>query len=192
MQKAEKYLQGIIDAKDEDSAVFLLKELALDLGIGQSYGQLVDIKARLSQFKESFKLLQKSLRDETVPTVHFLQDIRQETVVCYQELCDELSSDVNRLKIAFGDDRRSEVRSTVLTRLWTDEEFKKKYNAKSMNAIEKVYSSDSEYKEWLTCSALSYGLWNDYRDTLRYINMFIDGVASQIRTEQNAQRMDSK
>lgn len=190
--KGEKYLSRIIEAANEDQAVKILQDLALDLGIGQSFGYLENIKIRLDLHKEAFKNLQKSLKEATVPSIQFLQDLRQETIICYQTICDELDNDINRLKISFGEDRRSEVRSTVLSRLYQDEEFKKKFGAKSINAIEKVYSSDPEYKEWLTCSALSYGIWSDFRDTLKYINFFIDAIASQIRTEQNAQRMDGK
>ena len=190
--KAEKYIDKIIQAKTEDQAVDVMREMAADLGIGQSYGKLKYIEERLELHKKSFKDLQKSLEKEPAPDIDFLQNLRMQTIHCYTSIVDELTEPTNRLKISFGDDRRSEVRSTILTRLMKDEDFKKEHNAKSISALEKVYSSDDEYKEWLTCSALSYGIWNDMRETLKYINFFIDALASQIRTEQNAQRMDFK
>jgi len=192
MQKAEKYLEGIVAAKDKDEAIAVLSEVAKDLGIGQSYGQLVHISDRLALHKTSFKLLQASLKGEIVPDLLFLQDLRMETIHCFQELCDELGSDIHRLKIAYGDDRKSEVRGTILTELMSDDEFKAKHNAKSVSALKEIYSVHASYKEWLLCSSKSYGLWNDYRDTMKYINLFIDGIASKIRTEQTNLRMDLK
>lgn len=192
MQKAEKYLESIVQSSNREEALAILHEVAKDLGIGQSYGQLVTLKERLDLHKTSFRDLQKSHRLEVVPTVKFLQNLRMEVIHCYQEITDELSTDINRLKIAFGDDRRTEVRGSIVSRLMQDKEFQEKNKAKSVSAIEKIYGTDDEYKEWLACSQLSYGLWNDYRDTMRYINMFIDALASQIRTEQAVERMDFK
>lgn len=192
MQKAEKYLEGIVAATTEEQAVEVLREIAADLGIGQSFGQLNHIKERLDLHKAAFRLLQDKLKEEPIPDIKFLQNLRQETVHCHQELCDELSYDVNRLKIAFGDDRKSEVRSSILKKLWRDDDFKKENKANSISALKEIYSDDDEYKEWLACSTVSYGIWNDYRDTMKYINMFIDGVAAQIRTEQTNLRMDLK
>lgn len=190
MQKSEKYLERIVEAKNKEEAIDLLREIADDLGIGQSYGMLVYIKERLGLHKAAYNQLKEQLKAEAVPDVKFLQNLRMEAIHCYQTLVDELGAEINRLKINYGDDRKSEVRGTILTELMHDEEFKAENKAKSVSALKEIYSVHNSYKEWLSCSAMSYGLWNDYRDTLKYINMFIDSVAAMTRTEQNAQRMD--
>lgn len=192
MHKAEKYLEGIINATTEEQAIEILTEMAKDLGIGQSHGKLMFLKERLELYQKKFKEIRNKIQPDTVYDVKYLQDVRMEAGLCYQEMVDQLSFEVNRLKIAYGEDRKSEIRSTVLTELMNDEEFKKEHNAKSISALKEVYAVRPSYKEWLTCSSISYGLWNDYRSTLQHMQFFIDGIAAQTRTEQTNLRMDLK
>lgn len=192
MQKSKKYLGKIISAVTEEEAVEILTQLSKELGIGQSYGKLLHLKERLDLHKLAFKEIEKSLEEESVPTSDFLKNLRQEAIHCYQELSDELTFDINRLKIAYGEDRKSEVRGEILVALNADEDFKATNKAKSLSALKEIYSVHDSYKEWLTCAAMSYGLWNDLRETLKYINFFIDLLASKVRNEQTIDRMDFK
>lgn len=191
MHKAEKYLDKIIAAQDRDSSIEVLRELAADLGIGQSYGKLLYLKERLDLHKKAFRDLQASFKEQVVPDLRFLQDLRMEATYAYQEVVDDLF-DIPRLKIAYDSNKKSEVRSTILTELILDEDFKTKHKAKSISALKEVYADHNSYREWMSCSALSYSLWDSYKETLEYIRFFIDGLASKIRTEQSATRMDLK
>ncbi len=192
MQKAEKYLEKIIEATTEEHAVDILVEIAKDLGIDHSYSGLVLAKDQLKTYQEAFKRTRARVTSANVPSMELLLDVRREVSFAYNELVDNLSSDINSAKLQFGEDARKIVKGESLIQVMNDEALKEKIKSKSATSLKELIGTTDGYVAWLNCHKLSYANWNTFRGMLDSWKMYSDYLAAAIRHEATIKITDVK
>lgn len=194
MKKSLDLIPLIIEAKNKESAINVLKEMLNSLYISNEYIEASKLVDQLKDFKKDYRetVLKYKKLSENIKNFNSLHDIRIELNLLYQNITDTLSFDVNRLKIYY-EEYKTVQRSSSIISLKNNEEFQKNnIKATSTSALRDVVGADSEYNEYVTTYSIVYGLYNDLRDTLNSIRQLTDSIASEENFLRNVEKREAK
>ena len=110
---------------------------------------------------------------------------------CYRDISDNYSFEVYKHKV-FWEESKTSVRAESMRKLKDDEEVQKIFSTKSASAVRDIVGLDSGYKSYISNASISYGLYQELNTLLNSIRMFIDLLASAIKTEHIIQQKDVK
>jgi hypothetical protein len=185
-KKAAKIVESIVSANDEIVALGVLKNILQELYLTSDYTFLVGLKDKLNTFEAQFKGLCDRYKNSQ-KSYSEIDDIRTECVFLYRDINDELSFDIDRLKIHYENDKTVR-RYDAMESLKGDNPF----NSKSASAVRELIGGDPGYKEYVSLAAISYGLWKEKGGLMDTIKLFTDSLASRARKEFTIESQDAK
>lgn len=191
-KKSEKFISQIVEANTREGAIDILKAVMEDLYLSSGYVTLVHLKDKLSTFKLEYTYssdLYKTL--ETPRRYEDVHQIRVDLNFLYRDIADELSFEINRLKI-FYEEAKTTTRAEAILSLSGNEEVQKKVKATSASALRDIVGADDVYKEYVNLASISYGLYQDLLNTLTSIRQMIDSIASEEKVLFEIEKRDVK
>jgi hypothetical protein len=192
MNKAEELIQPIIEATDEKGAIDVLVKVAETLHLSQNYSHLVTLKDSMEEFKDKFKGLSDRYRQIPTPRPYnSLHELRMELSFLFRDFTDGLAFEINKSKI-YHEERKTEARAIAMVELKEDPEFQKKIKATSTSALRDILGASNSYKEFITLSSFSYGLYQEYQKMSDAMKMLNDALASECREAQYHDLKDAK
>ena len=182
-KKSAELLPKIIACKTKEEAVEVLTEAFKMLHLTSNYNDLVALKDTLDVHKKELQTIQNEFSDLEVPRKYLdIHNVRLALNFLYTQVSDDLSFEVNKLKVYYGDDRRSEVKasSAEAVRRRLEEEAKAAAKKGPSHAlIMDIYAAEPSYKEFVVMRAFSYGLYKELDNLLTAILKFSDSVSSE-------------
>ena len=126
MKKSKDLIPKIISASNHDEAVVVLNEVLETLNLSQNYHHLAALKNKLDVRQSELQDVINKYKALSLPkSYESLHEIRMEIGFLYQATNDELSYDINRLKI-FHEERKTEARAAAMMDLKNDKVFQSK------------------------------------------------------------------
>lgn len=194
-KKSADLIPLIIKAVDKDSAVDVLNKTLEYLHLTSDYVTLVNLKDRMEFYQSQYDEIIQHYKSLSFPrSYQDLAQVRDELSFTYRDIQDELSFEVNKLKILFGEDRKATVRAESMISAKENEELKKTNNNKplSLSSLDRVYGISDEYQEYMNLYALAYGLYHGLMNILASIRLMSDSVASQAAHSLTVLQKDAK
>lgn len=191
-KKSGLLVEEIIKASNRDEAIATLNNVLKALYLNSDYTELVGYKDKLNVFQTDFNKLSKELEALEIP--HKYTDIhvfRQKFNFIYRELVDELVFDISRLRVLWGDDRRTMVRGEVISQL-QEEKAVEGGKKPSISSLRETYGDSDSYKEWYQNKSVSYGLYKQLNSLLESIRLHLDSLASEEKSLLLIDRNDVK
>lgn len=181
MDRAKEIVDLIIKSSTETEAVKTLSKTLELLYLSSNYTDLVKLKNRLEEFKERFKKVSEEYKhcDKSYSNLDYY---KMEFNFLYRDINDELTFDIDRLKI-FYEEKKTVQRFDSMSKLQEDDEVQGKFKAKSASALRDIVGGDPSYREFTALISMSYGMWSELRRLLESVKLFSDTIASQIRAE---------
>lgn len=182
-KKSAELLPKIIACKTKEEAVAVLTEAFKMLHLTSDYNDLVALKDTLDVHKKELQSIQNEFSDLEVPRKYLdIHNTRLALNFLYMQVSDDLSFEVNKLKVYYGDDRRSEVKasSAEAVRRRLEEEAKAAAKKGPSHAlVMDIYAAEPSYKEFVVMKSFSYGLYKELDNLLTAIIKFSDSVSSE-------------
>lgn len=181
-KKSADLIPLIVKASDEASAIDVLHKTLEYLHLSSDYTTLVALKDRMSEFQSVYDGIVERYKSLSFPREYKdLAETRDELAFLYRDIQDELSFEINKLKIYWGEDAKTSVRAESMLSSKENEALKKANNGKdlSLSSLEKVYGAADEYKEFMNLYSVAYGLYHGLLNLLASIRLTSDSVASQ-------------
>lgn len=192
MNKSEKLIPIIKEARDDKEAVEALVKVVEALHLSQNYFHLVDLKDRLDDYKKKFRSISDRYKSIPVPRPYnSLHELRMELSFLSRDFSDDLSFEVNKSKI-YHEERKTEARASGMIELASDTEFQSKMKASSASALRELVGASGVYQEYISLASVSYGLYQEFHKTGDSIKMFSDALASECREVQYHDFKDAK
>jgi hypothetical protein len=193
MDKAKEFIEPIIGANDEDSAVEVLVDITEKLHLSRNYFHLVSLKDKMEESKEKFKEITDRYKKIPVPRSYTsLHELRVELSFLSRDFTDELAFEINKCKI-FHEERKTEARAAGILDLKEDKEFNEKFDRKlSATAIRELVGASDVYQEYINLASYSYGLYQEYHKISDTMKLFNDALASECREAQWHNQKDAK
>lgn len=185
-KKAGELLDLIVASKNHEDALATLNKALEMLYLTSDYTYLVGLKDKLTSFQEQFKTL-STRYDKSEKRYCDIDEIRTDCAFLYREINDELSFDINRLKIHHEEDKTAR-RYDAMVNMKDNEHFK----AASASAARDLVGGDAGYREYIALASMSYGLWKEHGSLLDSIKLFTDALASRAKSEFEIETRDVK
>ena len=96
--KSKNLIPLIIDAKDVEEAIEVLKEVMDNLYITEDYVEIMRITDKLNEMKADYNVLTNKIKTMEKTTENIL-NMRMELTFFYRDVTNEFSFDVNKAKI---------------------------------------------------------------------------------------------
>lgn len=189
-KKSQELIPKIISAKTDDDAIAILYETLNALYLTSDYTDIVALKDKLEEHKAEFKRITNEFREEEHDYDSVIK-YRTDLNFLYRDIQDQLTFDVNRLKIHY-EEYKTVQRFESMSSLKDNEEISGKFKAKSASAIRDIIGGDSGYKEYVSLASISYGLWQELGKVLESIRLFTDTLASMAKREMTIDIKDAK
>jgi hypothetical protein len=181
MAKSERLIPLIIEAKDKDAATAVLWETLKELHLTSDYTDLVALKEKLDSYKSLFKKVSDEYRALVSPrSLDDIQYYRLECNFLYRDINDELTFDINRLKIYY-EEYKTVQRFESMENVRTNNSVTENYKAKSASALRDIVGADPKYTEFTSLASVSYGLWSQLSKLLESIKLLTDSLAAESR-----------
>lgn len=192
MAKSERLIPLIIEAKTSDAAISILYEVLKELHLTSDYTDLVALKEKMEYYKSSFRDMSNDYRkiEAPVPLDQVLK-FRTDLNFLYRDINDELTFDINRLKIYY-DEYKTIQRFESMENLKTDKDVVERYKVKSTSALRDIVGADAKYKEFTSLASVSYGLWQELTRLLDSVKLFTDTLASEAKRATIIEARDVK
>ena len=185
-KKAGELLLQIVASQNEESALIVLNNILSELYLTSDYTFLVKLKDVMKDYQRQFKDI-CSAYNSSGKTYHEIDEIRTNCAFLFREINDELSFDIDRLKIHHEMDKTVR-RYTAMVNMKDDVHFK----TKSASAVREIIGGDPGYIEHVSLSSMSYGLWKEKSGLLDSIKLFTDALSSRARLEFTIETQDVK
>jgi len=185
-KKAKKIIDLIVKAKTNEDAVDVLNQTLKELYITSDYTFLVSLQDKMNDYQQEFKSLCDSY-DASDKSYQIIDEIRTNCAFLFREVNDELSFDIDRLKIFYENDKTVR-RYDAMVNIKKDNEF----NSKSASAVRELIGGDDGYREYISLASMSYGMWKEKSGLLESIKLFTDALASRARKELEIEIQDVK
>ncbi len=185
-KKASELLDKIVLATDQGQALIVLNNILSELYLTSDYTFLVGLKDRLNVFQDDFRKL-CSAYTASGKSYHEIDEIRTNCAFLYREINDDLSFDIDRLKIMHENDKTVR-RYDAMVNMKDDPNFK----SKSASAVREIIGGDPGYREYVSLSSMSYGLWKEKSGLMDSIKLFTDALASRAKKEFQIETQDVK
>jgi hypothetical protein len=185
-KKAGRLLEIIVEADSKDKAIEVLNETLKELYLTSDYTFLVSLEDRLSGYENNFKVLCDSY-EASEKNYHIIDEIRTNCAFLYREINDELSFDVDRLKIFYENDKTAR-RYDAMVDMKNNGEF----NANSASAARELIGGHDGYREYISLASTAYGIWKEKNGLLDSIKLFTDVLASRAKRELDIEKEDVK
>lgn len=189
--KSKELVQSIIEAKDKKDAVNVMNQTLDLLHLTDNYTDIVEIKDKLEDYKKKFRSISDKYKGIENKTLEAIQEYRSKLNFLYRDINDEMTFEVNRLKI-FYDEKKTVQRYESMESIKNNEDVQKNFNAKSASAIRDIVGADNGYKEYVALVSISYGLWQELKQVLESIRLMTDTMASESKREQAIRIKDVK
>ena len=190
MKKSAELLPLIVGASTEDEAIEVLYKTLDALYLTSDYTEIVGLKDKLEGYKLEVKKEMDRFK-EADKCYDSISDTRLNLNFLYRDINDELTFDINRLKIHY-EKYKTVQRFESMDSLKNNVDVADKYKAKSASALRDLVGADSGYKEYVSLASISYGLWQELSKVLESIRLFTDTLASMAKREQNIEIKDAK
>ena len=180
--KARELVPLIIEAKTEEDAINVLNESLKLLHLTSDYVSLVYLKDKLEEFQAEYKEIVNNYREIPFPRPYeSLAETRDNLSFLYVQIQDELSFEINKCKIYWGEDKKATVRAESMVDAKDNEDLVKANNGKvlSLSSLDRVYGISGEYQEYMNLYSISYGMYQSLLSLLSSIRIMTDSVASQ-------------
>ena len=179
--KSKNLIPLIIDAKDVDEAISVLKEVMDNLYITEDYVEIMRITDRLNEMKADYNVLTNKIKTMEKTTENIL-NMRMELTFFYRDVTNEFSFDVNKAKI-FEEEFKTAERGKALTRLSDNKGVLEQFNMKkpSASTLRDILGLDDEYSEYIHRLSQSYGNYKTLESFLISIRDFINLMSSMQR-----------
>lgn len=188
-KKSEELVQDIIDCSDRDNAIQVLNDTLESLHLSSNYSYMVKLRDKLDEFSERYQGIVKNYTSD-ITDYHTLSQIRTELNFLYQEVTDELTAEVNQLKI-LTEESKTVKRAKAIERL-ENSELAHKLNAKSATALRDIVGYDEKYQEFVNEISIAYGNYKKLENLLNSIRMMIDNVSSHQHRERVIMQKEPK
>lgn len=189
-KKSQELIPKIISAKTDDDAITILYETLNALYLTSDYTDIVALKDKLEEHKVEFKRITNEFREQEHDYDSVIK-YRAELNFLYRDIQDQLTFDVNRLKIHY-EEYKTVQRFESMSSLKDNEDVSGKFKAKSASALRDIIGGDSGYKEYVSLASISYGLWQELGKVLESIRLFTDTMASMAKREMTIDVKDVK
>lgn len=190
MSKAKDLLPKIIEATTKTQAIEALHEVLEALHLSNSYTDLVKIKDGLQEEKDRYNSITNGY-EKSEKTLDDMLNTRMSLNFCYRDISDKYSFEIYKHKL-YWEEVKTSVRAESMKKLKDDVDIQKMFNVKSTSAIRDIVGLDSGYKSYISNASISYGLYQELNTLLNSIRMFIDLLASAIKTEHIILQKDVK
>ena len=189
-QKSKELLPKIIRASNNDEAIEVLHNILELLHLSESYVNIVKVRDALSERKEEFRRITDNYQNSD-KSLRQMLDTRTELNFVYRNISDEFSYIVNKNKIFFEENRRS-IKIDSMKDMTENTEYDGIFKSKSATALDSLLGASDIYRKHVSEASISYGLYQELANILNSIRMWIDLLASSIKTEQMIQSKDVK
>ena len=180
MKKSIKIIPQIIECKDRDKAIDILNQVLIELNLRSDYIHLNELKDRLDYYQKEFNKESDHLRELAHPRdINDLNQIRINLNFIYRDITDELSFQINKVKI-YHEENKTAIRGAAMFEIAEDEEKQSKVKAKSASALRDIYGASEEYKQYVNEASISYGLYKNLENLLNAIKMMTDSIAAEV------------
>ena len=190
MSKAKDLLPQIRKASTNTETIEVLHKVLEALHLTNSYTDLVKLKDGLQEEKDRFNSITDGY-NKSEKTLEDMLNTRTALNFCYRDISDNYSFEVDKHKV-FWEESKTSVRAESMRKLKDDQEVQKIFSTKSASAVTDIVGLDSGYKSYISNASISYGLYQELNTLLNSIRMFIDLLASAIKTEHIIQQKDVK
>ena len=180
-KKSKELIPKIIKAVNEDQAVEILYDTLNALYLTSDYTDIVALKDKLEEHKAEFRRITDEFREQE-HDYNSVTKYRAELNFLYRDIQDQLTFDVNRLKIHY-EEYKTVQRFESMSSLKENEAVSGQFKAKSASALRDIIGGDSGYKEYVSLASISYGLWQELGKVLESIRLFTDTMASMAKRE---------
>lgn len=154
-KKASAFIDEMVKVTNRKDAINILNDILKSLYLTSDYTFLVSLKDSLNNFEVQFKDICEVYK-KCEKNYANIDDIRTQCAFMYREVNDELSFDIDRLKVHHEQDKTVR-RYDAMINLKEKNEF----NAKSASALRELLGGDAGYREYVSLSSVSYGLWRE-------------------------------
>jgi hypothetical protein len=180
--KSGDLIPKIIEAKTREEAIAVLSDTLKALHLKSDFIELVSLRDRMVAFEKEYRTISNAYKNMAFPRQY--QDLattRDNLSFLYRDIQDELSFEVNKNKIYWGEDKKTTIRADSMLELKGNEELKKLNNDKnlSLSSLKDIYGASEGYQEYLNLYSISYGLYQNLISLLSSIRIMTDSVASQ-------------
>jgi hypothetical protein len=192
IKTSQQIVDDIVLAKDKPEAKKILHDIFEALHLTNDYTALIKLKQQLDVLKEDYVKTSDSLRELATPRTYVdIHEIRVELNFLYRDIADNLSFEINRLKIYY-EEAKTIKRGEAIMSLSNNEDVKSKFNTKSTSSLRDIVGLEQSYKEYAKLSSISYGLYQDLQNTLNSIRQMIDSIASEEKVAFEIEKRDVK
>lgn len=192
-KKSEQLLPKVIEATDRESAIKVLAEILDVLHLSNEYTDLLNLKDRLNIFQDEYRTIVDTYESLEVPREYEqLSEIRDDLAFLYRKIQDDLTFEINKLKIFWGEDKKTSVRGNSMLELRNREDIKIGKKDLTASAIEKLYGVTNQYQEFVNLQSISYGMFKELDQLLQAIKLLSDSIASQCQHALIILRRDVK
>lgn len=179
-KKSELLVPKVIQAVDRESAIKVLEEILDVLHLSNEYTDLLKLKDDINVFQEEYKSIVDTYESLPVPREYEeLSEMRDKIAFLYRDIQDGLAFEVNKLKIFWGEDKKTSVRGNSMLELRSREDIKIGKKDLTASAIEKLYGVTDEYQEFVNLQSFSYGMYKELEQLLQSMKLLSDSIASQ-------------
>lgn len=182
-------IQDIQKAENRDQAIGVLHDTLEALHLSSNYTRMVQLRDKIDEYSKKFAEVTK---DYSIGITDYdkLVHLRIELNFLYRDITDELTAEVNQLKVLMEESKTTR-RAEAIDQL-KDSEIAQRLNAKSANALRDIVGSNEEYKKYVTEMSIAYGNYKKLDNLLNSIRMMIDSIASQQHRERIVMQKDPK
>lgn len=180
--KSADLIPQIIEAKTKEEAIIVLNETLKMLHLKSDFIALVELRDRLLFFEKEYRDITDDYRKLQFPRGYEdLANARDSLSFLYRDIQDELSFEINKNKIYWGEDKKTTVRADSMLELKESEDLKKLNNDKnlSLSSLKDIYGAAEGYQEYLNLYSISYGMYQNLISLLSSIRIMTDSIASQ-------------
>lgn len=193
--KSSELIPRIITATSKQESIEILTDALKMLHLTSDYTALVALKDKLDEYKQTFREIKNKYKVLETPRFYTqVHEIRVELDFLYQDVVDDLSFEVNKLKIYWGDDRRSEIRATSVER--ATQRMEKEAEATgtkkpSHSLVMDMFGKEDTYKEFLNYKAMSYGTFKELTYLLTAITSVTNSLSSESKWLMNIENKNA-
>lgn len=181
MSKSEKLIPLIVAAVDEESAISVLWQVLKELHLTSNYTDLVALKERIDYFKKCYRDTSDEYRALTAPrSIDDVLHYRVELNFLYRDINDELTFDINRLKIYY-EEYKTVQRFESMENVRVNDIVVENYKVKSASALRDIVGADPKYTEFTSLASVSYGLWQELSKLLESIKLLTDSLSAEAK-----------
>lgn len=190
--KNEDLIPQIIEAKDKQDAITVMKSVLQILNFSNDYVEISKLANELEEDKEYFTALTDSIED-CKGNIQKLFDMKVKLNYFYRDMGDKYKFKAHKWKI-FWQEVKTQRRAEAMANIKESPDILESMSIKSASAsaLREIIGADSGYQEYIKTYPLAEALQKSVDNFLDVIYQFTNTVASMIAFEKNVELKDQK